>query len=420
VNLTVPSRAPRGAVQAGFVATAFAGALLSLTASAQAQTVSCDSLPNPIYGVGGSAATPLIKRVAQILAAQTDSTQTTVIYQDPGACFAMQSLVSGTKLTGTAKYWTPDATTDQTCTLPTAGVDAQWGAMAQLATTCPGIAALPATVGDFLGPISGFSIIANAGSSQEVISAEALYSVYGLGPQTAAIAPWTNLATLGSRTTTSAAGLLLAKAVGLPLTRSLAGTDDKNQSGVITKLTSPAATADQTALDSTLGFIATEAADAQRGKNTIKTLAYQHKDQLTGYYPDSTPSASDKVNIREGRYFLWNPHHFFAKQSDKGVIADEKVATFIAYFTGDKELPGKKPFIDVTIANGNIPTCAMHVTRDDDMGPLASFQAEEPCDCYYEAKATGKAPATCKTCASDTDCKGESQNTCRLGYCEVK
>jgi ABC-type phosphate transport system substrate-binding protein len=425
VHLTLSPRHNRGALRAALCAGGVA-AVLGLAAGAEAQaTTACDSLPGTkIYGVGGSAPTPLVKRVARILAAQPEAERITVVYQDTGACFAMQGLVGTagtppTPITGTAKYWTADSDTDQTCSLPAQGVEAQWGSMAQLPTTCPGITALPDTVGDYLGPISGFSIIANKDSSEEVISAEALYSIYGLGPVQANIAPWTNLATLGSRTTTSAAGLLLAKAVGIPLSRPLAGSDDRSQGGVITKLTSATATADQAALDSTLGFVSTEAAEASSAVTRVKQLAYQHREQLVGYYPNSTATSLDKSNIREGRYFLWNPHHFYAKKSGSE-ITDPAVRTFVHYFTGEEELPGTKSFLDVTIENGNIPDCAMQVTRDDDMGPLQSYQPDEPCGCYFEFKATGAASSSCTECDADTDCTDSNFPTCRLGYCEVK
>jgi ABC-type phosphate transport system substrate-binding protein len=425
VHLTLSPRHNRGALRAALCAGGVA-AVLGLAAGAEAQaTTACDSLPGTkIYGVGGSAVTPLVKRVARILGAQPEAERITVVYQDTGACFAMQGLVGTagnppTPITGTAKYWTADLDTDQTCTLPTQGVDADWGAMAQLPTTCAGVAALPDTVGDYLGPISGFSLLANKDSSEEVISAEALYSIYGLGPVQANIAPWTNLATLGSRTVTSAAGLLLAKAVGIPLTRPLAGTDDKSNSGVVTKLSTGPAVADQAAIDSTLGFASTETAEAPSSVTKVKQLAYQHRGQLVGYYPNSTPTSRDKSNIREGRYFLWNPHHLYAKKSGSE-ITNPAVKAFVSYFTGDEELPGTKSFLDVTIENGNIPDCAMHVTRDDDMGPLQSYQPDEPCDCYFEFKATGAAPSSCTECAADTDCTDSSFPTCRLGYCEVK
>jgi hypothetical protein len=87
----------------------------------------------------------------------------------------------------------------------------------------------------------------------------------------------------------------------------------------------------------------------------------------------------------------------------------------------------------VQIAAGNIPECAMHVTRDGDVGPLASFQPEVACDCYFEANVPGGdglAPAGCETCENATgpELADEEANPacptstpyCRYGFCEVK
>jgi hypothetical protein len=59
----------------------------------------------------------------------------------------------------------------------------------------------------------------------------------------------------------------------------------------------------------------------------------------------------------------------------------------------------------------------MSVTRDREAGELSHYQPEEPCGCYFEAKATGQAPATCVACSPTTPC---ATGTCRHGYCEAK
>src|SRR4029079_6267828 len=93
----------------------------------------------------------------------------------------------------------------------------------QEARTCSGVDMLLPKGADCLGPISGFSLIVPNGSDQFAISSEAVYYIYGFGAGTGKdVAPWTNRAAIGSRTTTSAAGLLLAKAVGIPVARALA------------------------------------------------------------------------------------------------------------------------------------------------------------------------------------------------------
>src|SRR5690606_2683529 len=94
----------------------------------------------------------------------------------------------------------------KSCTLPpdqADGVTASWGAMAQQATTCAGIEALPANISDELGPVSGFSIVVPRASTQQDISAEAIYFIYGFGVEDPAyqVAPWTVKDAVASRTT---------------------------------------------------------------------------------------------------------------------------------------------------------------------------------------------------------------------------
>lgn len=387
--------------------------LASAGAASVARAQDCANLPNPIFGIGGSAATNLIKRLATKLAAAPEPI--TVVYSDPGACYAMTALVQDTPLSGTGKVW-DSAGTETTCTFASGGtLLADWGAMAQEATTCQGIDRLPETIGDYKGPISGFSMIVPTASDQFSISAEALYFVYGFGPGTGHdVAPWTNPAAIASRTTTSAAGLLLAKAVGIPISRPLLHTDTRSNQGSVNFITAESAAAVATP-SAALGFVSTETADANRAK--VRTLAFKAVGQDCGYQPDSSATATDKRNLRDGHYFLWNVHHFFARLNEQKQIAKPALQKFIDIFTSKEPLPGDQSYIDLLIANGNVPACAMRVTRDSDMGPLASFQPAEPCGCYYESKTVGTTPS-CQPCTTSAQCTGDT--VCSHGFCEVK
>jgi len=408
-------------------ATAFAWAALAISigsadvARAQAD-VPCDSLDAPIiYGRGGSAPNQLIGRLAVDLA--ESSNPLTVVYDDKGACFAMAALINGEKISATAKYWVREADkiVQKTCTLAEP-VDATWGSMAQLATTCAGIDTLPADVSDTIGPISGFSIVVPKLSNQQAISAEALYFIYGFDVNNPEyqVPPWTVYDAIASRTVTSAAGLLLAKAVGIPLTQTLKGTDTKNNQGSIDFITTVSQAAKDNP-DAAIAFASTETVDRNRDK--VNTLAFQAKGQDHGYWPDSTATALDKINLRQGRYFLWNPHHFYAKlDKDNGKIADPNVKRWIGYITGQTALPDKLSFLDIQIDVGNVPDCAMQVTRDGDVGPLQSYQPEISCNCYYETKATGAKPDSCQECdgeGPDASCPKDAP-VCHYGYCEVQ
>ena len=206
---------------------------------------------------------------------------------------------------------------------------------------------------------------------------------------------------------TSAALIAIALAAGIPPTK-FKGTDVGTNQAMISSL------AMSVNPEAALGFVSTEVADLNR--DSVRTLAFQAKDQLCAYWPDSTSTGFDKRNVRDGHYDLWSPYRFYAPVDGEGEIVDATTRRFVGYFTGAVEVPEELPLLDIIIDNGNLPECAMQVWRDEEIGPLYSRQAEAPCGCYYEARATGA--SSCTACADDAGCGGEAPK-CRYGYCEV-
>jgi hypothetical protein len=163
-------------------------------------------------------------------------------------------------------------------------------------------------------------------------------------------------------------------------------------------------------------------------------LPFQAKAQTCGYLPDSSSSSFDKLNVREGRYGIWGPIHFVTNVNGQGKpvsaaspgTGDAAVAQFIDYITMSKDNQAitaqqKQAIIDATAASFVIPQCAMRVRRDAEVGAEASYQPDEPCGCYWESKANGKAPDSCKACPNGNgDCAGTATPTCRYGFCEAK
>lgn len=363
----------------------------------------CLDKVNPIIGSGGSASKPLFARIGPIL--QTLPEPLTLIYQSPGACFGITQYVDGTPLTGTATYWDADGT-EQTCDLPLIGVDADFGMLGVQGTLCEGVEEIPAGIGDFPGPITGWNLIVPTASSQTTISAAAVYFIYGFGAALGMVSPWTLDTELYSRNATSAALIAIARGAGIPPTQ-FKGIDVMSNGAMVSSV------AMSQNPEAAIGFVSSEVADANR--DTVRTLAFQAYDQTCGYWPDSTSTAFDKRNVRDGHYYLWSPYHFYVPVDGNGEIIDPETATFIGWFTGDEPLPPDLNLLDEIIANGNIPQCAMQVWRDEEIGPLYSFAAEEPCGCYYEFRATGE--STCDACVVSEDCSA-ADAVCRNGFCE--
>ena len=414
------------------IAPAILLAVLTSAAGAAAQTnAKCAELSgNIVYGVGGSAQTPLIGQIASRVRGLSGADQLTVVYSDAaGACAVPKALApsSPTLLTGAAWYWNAGNTTAVACDLDAAGVQAQFGSMQNFWEFCPDVSgARPASVGDFEGPIGTVNLIVPVASSQNAISAEAAHFVFGFGNQSA-VEPWTDDNFIIIRNQNSAVQNYIAAAVDVPTT-AFKGQDAKtnaNSVAYVANVTNgkPAPTPVGDA-DQAIGFVSGE--NAERTRDKVRTLAYQHFGQECAYWPDSSATAFDKINVRRGQYYLWGTAHLFAKvsgsQSKVADITDEHVRKLVGWLTFTEEAPQELPVLDIYIDNYNVPQCAMQVRRSADLGPIESFQPDEPCGCYFELKATGAPSASCVECTAENEATAcpSSLPKCRHGYCEVK
>lgn len=383
---------------------ALATALAAATAGATAGAVDCNTLPSPVYGIGGSAQKPLLARLGARMAAL--AAPRTLIYQAPGACLGVNAIVTPTaRLTGQASYWNA-AGMELTCDLPVAGVPADYASVGTQATLCPGVTALPTDVGDFEGPVTTWNFFVPTASTQQSISTEAAYFVYGFG-RNSGVAPWTDEAAIIRRDANSAAQIVVSLETGVPAERFL-GVD------AMTNGRSISLVAMATNAQAAIGFASGENVDANRA--TVRTLAFQHAGQTCGYWPDSTATAFDKRGVRDGLYWLWTTTHFLTRVDTSRAIVNPIVRDFVGWFTGAVEPPAGVPILDLTIQNGNIPRCAMRVTRTRDLGPLASYAPPAPCGCYFEQRATGS--STCTACTASATCPAGAP-VCRNGFCEV-
>lgn len=376
-----------------------------LLATRESWAVDCTSLPSPVIGQGGSATKPILAKLAKALA--NASPPQTVIYQAPGACNGINSLLGSnpTPLTGTASYW--DTTgAEQTCDLPIQGAAIDFANMVNSALLCPGVTSLPAGYGDFLGPVSTFNIIVPKASSQLSISSEAAYFVFGFGAAGQA-APWTDESQIFVRDSKSAAQLFVGLAAGVPPDK-FKGVNTNSNQGTVTAVSAAVNP------EAAIGIVSGEVAAANT--SVVTTLAYQHKDQTCGYWPDSTADATDKRNVRSGQYYIWSPIHFFAKVDGSNTIIHPGARNLIGYFTGDVAPPAGVNILDIEIKASTVPKCAMESWRETDLGPIQSYAPADPCGCYFESVATGT--TSCQSCTNDQGCTTAGSH-CRYGFCEA-
>ncbi len=381
-----------------------AALLSTLSMSFVSNAAECKTQTNPLYVTGSSAIKPLIAKLAPALSAATPPM--TIVYKGQGSCTGVEAIVNGTKITGTAALW-DGAGAEQTCTLDLTGNSADIGVSDVFAASCPGITNLPSDVSDFFGPVQVMTFVVPKASSQNAISAEAAYFVFGFG-QPGQAAPWTDENFLFRRNDQSGTQQMIGRAIQVPANK-WKGKDAGGSGAVLTAVASAAQP------DAALGILATDVADGSRDK--IKVLAYQHTGQSCAYWPDSSATTFDKASVRDGHYPIWGPLHLFSKVGTDKKPVNASAAKFVGFFTGEVAPPSAVSLIDLEIAAHTIPQCAMHVTRTTELGALMSHQPSEPCGCYFEFKATGK--TSCTACANDSACPATAP-TCRLGYCEVK
>lgn len=386
-----------------------------------AHAVLCDdlNLPNKVFGVGGSANEATLKQIQQAINAdpnKTDERITLFWADDKGACQRFEDFKAG-KTPVFFNYWTSTDPTakNETCDARPGGQPVVFSHMGNDVSLCPD-PTLPAGIGDFKAPVQTLNLITDKKSNELSISAEALYFIYGFGANGEA-APWTTGTGVYQRASDSFASLLLAAAINVPSAafKWTGANEQPTQSKVRDGVTAYATT--EELARQTLGYISGSAADAARSK--VKTLAYQHYDQACGVYPDSDPSKRDKLNVREGKYYLWAAGHYFAKVDNQGKPVDPLVENILGWFTKKTQAPGTSVnAFEQSILAGDIPQCAMHAEREGTLGAISSYADPKPCGCYFEHTTNAAVTSACTPCTTDAQCGGDTP-ACNFGYCEA-
>src|SRR5262249_1711842 len=141
-----------------------------------------------------------------------------IFFSDPSACTGFKSFINndGQAVKATFKYWSTVDNQVDSCDAPDAGFNLTFAHMGNPADACAGVT-VPADVADLPGPIQTVNIVVpGANTTDDAISAEALYYVYGAGGAAGKqVAPWTNNAHIIARSSSAFTELLLAAAIGV-------------------------------------------------------------------------------------------------------------------------------------------------------------------------------------------------------------
>ena len=386
----------------------------------------------PIYITGSTALEPLIKAAGPKLANQANATPYVLIYAKDGSCAGVSRIAGDGSISKTFSgllYVPPDGDGTQNKACATSSANDMAGTLVLSdvdPTLCP-VSTQPTGVKDFHGPVNNMVFVVPPSSQQKAISAEQAYLVLGLGAN-GTVDPWIDPTAYFIRTPDSGTRAMINAAIGLT-THSWqgdAGVTAAKPGGygsgdVFAKVMG----ANTTAPDKTIGILGEDFYDSSTNstsnRNSVKALAFRAFKQHFAYWPDSTVTSRDKRNVRDGRYGIWGFVHMIAKATG-ATATDPSAQYFIDIIQGNVASPPQGlSALDLTIASHLTPVCAMHVTHDIEGAPSKPYTDAAPCDCYFETKATGTAPTSCKACpGGDGDCAGNGAAThCRYGYCEA-
>jgi hypothetical protein len=365
----------------------------------------CSARPNPVYVNGGGGI--LIESLGKLLSGQN----ITLVYKRQGSCLAVDSILNGTPLMGTelagsgGVYW--DAVNAHNCDFDAAGNVANIAISDVFPSTCVSLPnGLPSDIGDYLGPVEAYGFVVPVASTQEAISRDAAYFVFGFGVDSG-VEPWTDPASIFIRDPASGTQQMLGLALGVDVNK-WKGTPSTSSSDIVNRLSMAP---DK---ERSIGILASEV--AIENDVIVKVLAYQDADQACGYYMDSTATSRDKRNVRDGHYPIWGPFHIMTKLNPEGYPLNPVAADIQAYAVGTKD-PEGLDLVKVLANAGLVPECAMRVSRSAEMGALSSFQPPRSCGCYFDEIVAGQ--SDCVKCASASDCP-EATPACNYNYCEAQ
>jgi hypothetical protein len=391
---------------------------------------SCADLANlgtVVYITGSSAALPFLRQIAQQLVAQN----VYIVYESTGSCIGVDAILNGTLMTTgpgapalSATYWDSAVSPGLACDLPAEGVTADIGASDVFAQSCTGFefANLDALqVRDAHGPIQTMTFAVPTNSAYSEISARAAYFAFGFGADgglrdaNGDAAIWNDENFLFKRSASSGTQAMLAAAIGVPAS-AWKGKAHKGSGDVAASL--QAAAQKPESANAALGILAADYIDTNNLRAQIRVLAFQDTDQQCAVFPDSSSTAKDKRNVRDGHYPVWGPLHLLLRVDGQGKPLNaenrQAVTDIIAFLSGTKALPNKVQLLDLYAQSGLVPECAMHVTRSKDGGNIFPYQPSSPCSCLFDVKAVGS--TSCTECKVQGDCA--SGETCSQGYCE--
>jgi hypothetical protein len=388
-------------------------ALFVVAHSQQSHAIECSALPNPVYFQVGDTQTNLMKSLGRKLRDNT-AQPISLVFATAGSCTNIEAMYTDVKLVTNLQYipstvedpaWTISAPT-LSCTLPVGGMLADVANSAVFNSACTTVAP-PSNVKLYQGPVQAYVMAVPKASSQTAITAEEAYFVFGFGGA-GMIVPWVNEAQMFIRTVTKSTLLSWAANIAVGAEKWKGMRFDKSTEVVTALQNSPQP-------EQAIGILGVEVYDKLR--TSLTALAFRAFKQYAAYLPDSTSTAFDKQNVRDGHYTVWSPTIWMTRVDVAGNAINARAKYVIDLILGLTVTPAANfESVDVVAGVGLVPDCAMKVTRSFEGGNLTLYQAAQACSCRFESTVSTTSCAACTGVGQGTCAAG----VCRRGFCEER
>jgi hypothetical protein len=420
------------------LALTFATAAMGLTAP-RANAGPCPSGTGVLQMAGSTAAQEIISGGVGALLADAG---TTIVYWSKGSCSGLDLIYSGSSSSPSAIVYNADGTTTS-CTasgIPAMVASDVYPASCLAAGGLPNETVIPPGYTDIKGPWQAMLFVQPIAATQPAaITAEQAYFVLGFGPNGGDVVPFNQ--STENQTTTPGNYLFIRN-------------NGSGTQGMITAFVYPGmesfaqnwigynAGSSQNVVNgvggyvgsnpnSVLGIVALDAYGQNKaGTPTLKELPFRAYGQTEAWYTDSTQTANDRQNVRDGHYQMTGPVHFITPCTGTNCtnITIPEAQAFLNILNGTTPLKGTD-IVNVSAQQFVVPDCAMQVARAQDGPPLTSYTPPHMCGCAFEhdvSATTSIVPYACVacTCATGSSCTGSAgpcpatQSICNYGYCE--
>ena len=248
-------------------------------------------------------------------------------------------------------------------------------------------ATLPTGIGEFFGPNQIMNFVVPTASSQNIISAQAAYLVYGFpqGGPSSGVAPWGNTNAdanifqrgvhLGHAGDARRRDRRAAREVERHPGRARGGTRRDGHRRRQLDRSGWRARHPRLRRDRREPRAPSSSSPSRRPGRTVPGSPTPRR-------PRTTRRTCATATTSSG-----GPSTSTRRSASNGTPTNAQAANLVGYFDGTVAPPlanGYQDLLALEAAGSTVPDCAMHVKRSTEVGPMTPYQPATPCGCFWE------------------------------------